>query len=125
MLSFVVSLWERARPRNVALLIGTLGFALMALGFATHAQPYAATLGYDSAMTVGVLAFGFALAHGLSYRKTLEILTPLVLVQIVGAVRQGVSPAPIGTELVIFSAVGFALIALHHRSTSKVLRNMT
>jgi hypothetical protein len=125
MLSILVSLWERAHPRTVALLIGAVGIILMAVGFATHAQPYAATLGYDSAMTVGVLAFAFALAHGLSYRKTLEILTPLVLVQTVGAIRQGISPAPIGTELVIFSVVGFAFIALHHRAIARAARNMT
>jgi hypothetical protein len=107
--------WKNLPLRQLVVGLGALGVAAIAIGFVTHAQPYAATLGYDSAMTVGVLAFLFALAHGLPYKRALEILAPLVLVQIIGAIRIRASSAPIGTELVIFAAMGMLLLALRER----------
>jgi hypothetical protein len=114
-LSSLVHLWRRATVPRIAMAVGAAGLLAVALGLLTHAEPYAAPLGYDSAMTVGVFAFALALLGGVGYRQTLEILAPLIGVQIIGALRHHVSPAPIGTELCVFAVVGLGFTALHHR----------
>lgn len=114
-MSWLSQLWARTTVARISIAMGIAGLICVAAGFLTHAQPYAGPLGYHSAMTVGVLAFALALVEGVSYRRTLEILAPLLAVQILGAVRHHVSSAPVGTELVIFAMVGLGLVALQHR----------
>jgi hypothetical protein len=86
----------------------------LAVGIATRAQPNALALlpGMDGCLTAGVVAFGLALLHGLSYQAALGILAPIAVIQAIGAASTGASvPAVLGVEAVVVGLVGCLLRA--------------
>ena len=90
-----------------------VGLAGVTYGVTSVHQPFAMLPGMDGALTMGVLGFVFALLHGLRYRSVLQMLIPVLGIQIGGCLAHGESVvAVVGLELTFVGAVGVAMAAV-------------
>jgi hypothetical protein len=95
---------------SLGTLLATIGIIMMCAAVLTDKQPFAALPGMDGAMTAGTLGFILALLHGLSFRRSLQLMTPIVFVQAVGStLYQCNIVALIGLELGIYGLIGIAV----------------
>jgi hypothetical protein len=100
---------RRLSNGTLGTLIAAAGIVMMTIGVSSSAHPFAALPGMDGAMAAGTIGFVLALLHGLSFRRSVEIIAPVVLVQVLVSFRHDCTVlALIGLELGIFGLLGIA-----------------
>ena len=106
---------------SALVVLGALG---VAYGLARHRAAFDSLPGLHGAMVCGYVAFGLALLSGLGYRRTLTVLLPIVAIQAAVGVSQGAAwSALVGTEVIVFGAVGLVGVLVAQSRVAMKMRS--
>lgn len=98
---------------TLALATAVLGMVGVAIGFSTVSHPFDIPTSLDGILTALQLGFVLAVLHGLQFRKALTIMTPVLAVLAMAAIRQHQSVfALLGVTLAVYGVIGIGLSAL-------------
>ncbi len=87
--------------------LAVTGMIGLAIGFSTTAHPFTISPSIDGTLMCAQFGFVLATLHGLSYRRSLGVMIPVVAVLGVAAVRQHESVyALVGVTLTLYGVVG-------------------
>lgn len=106
---------QRATISDASLALGlaVLGMVGVAIGFSTAAHPFDIPTSLDGVLTAVQLGFVLAVLHGLRFRKAVIIMTPVLAVLAMTAIRQNESAfALLGVTLALYGVIGIGLAAL-------------
>jgi hypothetical protein len=104
---------ESVSDATLAFLIAALGLIGVGVGFATVAHPFDIAPSLDGTLTAAQLGFVLAVLHGLRFKRVLWMMTPVVGVLVIAALRQHESPfALAGVTLALYGVIGIAVSQL-------------
>ena len=68
--------------RKIATILAVSGPLLIAIAFARTAHPFNMLPGMDGAFTCGQLGFVLAMLHGIKFRRVLQLMLPIVAIEL-------------------------------------------
>jgi len=103
--------------RNVALLLTGLGACGLVTAIVQRPTSYYhMSTGMDGVLTCGILGFLLVVLDGHSFRRVLDIMAPIVVIQLAASVSQSLSLFWFfGLEALVYGCVGLVMTAPPHQ----------
>jgi hypothetical protein len=98
--------------RKLAMILAGAGPLLIAIAFARNPHPFNMLPGMDGAFTCGQLGFVLAMLHGIKFRRALQLMLPIVAIELACCIIHQVSGfAVLGVQALLYGLVGLWVTA--------------
>ena len=94
------------------MVLAASGPVLIAIAFARNPHPFNMLPGMDGAFTCGQLGFVLAMLHGIKFRRALQLMLPIVAIELACCIIHQVSGfAILGVQALLYGLVGLWVTA--------------
>jgi hypothetical protein len=108
--------------RKLAMMLAAAGPVLIAIAFARNALPFNMLPGMDGAFTCGQLGFVLAILHGINFRRALQLMLPIVAIELACCIIHNVSGfAVLGVQALLYGLIGLWVTAPVRRASEHTL----